>query len=209
MLDAGRQQPDNQPARFNAAGFTHYRDFEVDGVRAGLRRSYNNIFVATYSASDDTKPIAFLPLGDFLGPTDGNLYERVGPDDATDRFAVFGSATTFTDLGGYTAAHGWEQAGKDEDPLFITFDHTTGQPDPGDDDLRPRGPKGAQATGSPAKGSAIEMPGDMTHIDRAAGGHLAKNFGRDQGCYWSLTVPFLGPVDRMSVGVDGREKFPR
>ncbi len=41
------------------------------------------------------------------------------------------------------------------------------------------------------------------------GGSLAKNFEKDRGCYFSLALPFVGPVDRMSVGVDGRQKFHR
>ncbi len=49
----------------------------------------------------------------------------------------------------------------------------------------------------------------MIQIEEEAGGSLAKNFGKDRGCYFSLTFPFLGPVDRMWVGVDGRQKFPR
>ena len=57
------------------------------------------------------------------------------------------------------------------------------------------------------------MPDDMTTIDHDAD-VLAKKFGGDRGCYWTLKVPgFPGlgfvPFDRMSVGVKGRMKFPR
>jgi hypothetical protein len=199
----------------NRAGFAHYREFRKDGKDALRRRAYNNIFVAAYSNSDVTKPIAFLPPGDFLGPSDGNLYERVGPEDATDsstdvhKFAVTGDATPFHDIGAYQAKYPWEVGGLRQHPLFISFDHAAGQPLP-DDDLRPRGKSAAHPTGSPAKGSAIPLADDeMTEIEEDAGGSLAKNFGKDRGCYFSLTLPFLGPVDRMSVGVGGRQKFPR
>jgi hypothetical protein len=197
------------------AGFTHYRAFRDETGDAGRRRSYNNIFVAAYSDSAVTKPIAFLPPGDFSGPTDGNLYERVGPEDATDdstderKFAVTGDPRPFHDLGDYQDDYPWENAGIRLNPLFISFDHTTGQPHP-EDDLRPQGKTAAHPDGSPAKGSAIPLADDeMTQIDQDTGGSLAKNFGKDRGCYFSLTFPFLGPVDRMSVGVGGRQKFPR
>jgi hypothetical protein len=56
------------------------------------------------------------------------------------------------------------------------------------------------------------MPDDIADIDEGID-VLAKNFGNDRGCYWSLHLPglpFIGvkPFDRMSVGIDGRKKFP-
>ena len=59
-------------------------------------------------------------------------------------------------------------------------------------------------------GSAIPLAdGEMQEIEGLAGGSLAKNFGKDRGCYFSLVLPLVGPVDRLSVGVGGRQKFPR
>ncbi len=138
-IGAGGQLED-----LNRPGFAHYREFRKDGKNAERRRAYNNIFVAAYSDSDVTRPIAFLPPGDFLGPSDGNFYECVGPEDATDnatdvdKFAVTDDSRPFHDIGNYQAKYPWEVAGLRRDPLFNSFDHTSGQPLPADD-LRPRG----------------------------------------------------------------------
>ena len=217
VLNAGASFVSGQPTDLNRAGFTHYGDFKLGDEIAGTRRSFNNIFVAAYPDSQFTEPIAFLPPKTFDGPTDGNIYERVGPGDpdpgTETRFVVTGGTPPeFADLDGYNADHDpWERDGIRADPLFISFDHAGGQPRP-DDDLRPRS-KTATQEGSPAKGSAVAMPDDMTTIDHDAD-VLAKKFGGDRGCYWTLKVPgFPGldfvPFDRMSVGVKGRMKFPR
>ena len=217
VLNAGATFVAGQPTDLNRAGFTHYRVFRLGDEVAGTRRSFNNIFVAAYPDSQFTKAIAFLPPRTFEGPTDGNIYERVGPEDpglgTEPRFRVTGGTPAdFADLDGYNAVHDpWERDGIRANPLFISFDNAGGQPHP-DDDLRPRS-KTATQEGSPAKGSAVEMPDDMTAIDHDAD-VLAKKFGGDRGCYWTLKVPgFPGlsfvPFDRMSVGVEGRMKFPR
>ena len=46
--------------------------------RAHPRRSFNNIFVAVNPDADSDRTITFLPLPAFPGPTDGNLYFRMG-----------------------------------------------------------------------------------------------------------------------------------
>jgi len=204
VRNAGATFVDEPPTDLNRAGFTHYRQFHL----AGVRRSYNNVFVAAYPDSGITRPIAFLPPRTFEGPTDGNVYERLGPGPASQpRFAVTGgSPPEFVDLDGYNALHDpWEREGVRADPLLLSFDSATGHPHL-DDDLRPR-------DGSPAKGSAVAMPADMATIDRDAN-VLAKRFGGDRGCYWTLKVPAFPGLsfvlfDRMSVGVKGRRKFPR
>jgi hypothetical protein len=220
MLNAGGSKfIAGRPTELNNAGFSHYKGFRRGNADADPRRSFNNIFVAAYPISDITKAIAFLPPKDFDGPSDGNIYERVGPEDTAPdpedepRFRVDGDPSEFADLDDYKAVHDpWEHNGLRKDPLFISFDHLLGQPHPDNDDLRPRSKTPSQE-GSPAKGNAIVMPNDITTIDQAAD-VLAKHFGDDQGCYWTLKVPgFMPfdfvPFDRMSVGVDGRMKFPR
>jgi hypothetical protein len=220
VLNAGAKFVDGLPTELNNAGFTHYRAFRLGDEVAGARRSLNNIFVAVYPDSGLTKPIAFLPPRSFNGPTDGNIYERVGPEDTTPdladepRFRVTeGVPAQFADLDDYTHVHDpWERGGVRADPLFISFDSAGGQPHPDHDDFRPRSKTQSQE-GSPAKGNAVPMPDDMTAIDQEVD-VLAKHFGDDQGCYWTLKVPafdHLGfvPFDRMSVGVGGRMKFPR
>jgi hypothetical protein len=63
-----------QPAQ---AAYVHYRS----GLSPHRRRSFNNIFVAVNPDPTADIPIAFVPPPSFPGPTDGNLYHRIG--DAT------------------------------------------------------------------------------------------------------------------------------
>ena len=77
------------------------------------------------------------------------------------------------------------------DPGFKSFDTATGRPHRGDD-LRLRfHPK------SPAKGTAVDMPQELTDMYSDATGTAPT----DRGCY-----PFTGA--RLQVGVDGRMVFP-
>jgi hypothetical protein len=222
VLNAGGSKViGGRPTELGNAGFTHYKEFRSkEGQVAGQRRSYNNIFVAIYPDSGLTKAIAYLPPKDFQGPTDGNIYERIGPEDTVadpgdePRFRVTdANPAEFATLVGYNNRHDpWERHGTQANPLFRSFDSISGLPDTDHDDLRPRRKTGTQP-GSPASGTALEMPDDITDIDKEAD-VLAKNFGNDRGCYWSLQLPgfpLIGfkPFDRMSVGVDGRKKFPR
>jgi hypothetical protein len=196
VLNAGASTIDGHPADLNNAGFTHYKAFNDGTDVAGRRRAYNNIFVAAYPFQGITKPIAFLPPNTFHGPTDGNTYDRVGPQDPdVPGFVVTGDPAAYSDIGDYQAVYKpWEDRGRRENPEFLSFDYGDGQPHAGDD-LRLQG-------SSPAKNTAIPMPGDMDNIERTAGGIFDLFFGHDRGCYWASW-------DRMWVGVDGLERFPR
>ena len=190
----------------NDAGFAYYSTIGTSEPRP----AYNNIFVAAFTPAEDLKPIAFLPP-DRFGPTDGNTYlripkgsdgdanfivrRRVG-DNLTDDFS-------FPNLDDYQAqywpndeAHEYEHDGQlgdpgAGDPGFKSFDTATGRPHRGDD-LRLRfHPK------SPAKGTAVDMPQELTDMYSNATGTVPT----DRGCY-----PFTGA--RLQVGVDGRMVFP-
>jgi hypothetical protein len=197
VLNAGATTDVDGQLALNVAGFNHYKRFEdKDHNVACRRRAYNNIFVAAYPFQGIIKPIAFLPPNTFQGPTDGNTYHRVGPQDPNqDRFEVTGDSATYPDISDYNQVHKpWEDSGRRENPEFVSFDHCDGYPHP-DDDLRLQ-------DGSPAKNKAIPMPADMANTERTAGGILAWFFGHDRGCYWASW-------DRMWVGVGGLERFPR
>lgn len=207
VLDPGKDAVDRA-----AVG---YGVFKTAPTATGPRRSYNNVFVACYPDAVDTKAVAHLPLRGFHGASDGNLYHRVGPgaDGPPERFVVTGgSPNTFDSLEAYSQQNGSEGSGILADPLFRSIDDVTGDPDPDHDDLRPR-PKTGGQDASPAKGAAVTMPDDLVTIDREAD-QAARLMGKDLGCYWSLLLPSFSPpgrmpVDRMSVGVRGRQKFPR
>ncbi len=78
------------------------------------RRSFNNIFLAVNPDADSDRTITFLPSPSFPGPTDGNLYHRVGRRrarsfgiSATASKAAIPSAGTFDCLAGWPASlHG-------------------------------------------------------------------------------------------------------
>jgi hypothetical protein len=193
-----------------------YSVFRSAPTALGPRRSYNNIYVAAYPHSGITKAIAYLPLGDVSGATDGNLYQRIGPEDAgsDDPFVVNGGNPNHFDSieAYYNKNKPCEKDGILGDPLFRSVNNDTGYPDDEHDDLRPQHKVGTQPA-SPATGSAVTMPDDITSRDQEVS-DLAKHFGKDRGCYWSLLVPSFEsfgfkPFDRMFVGVDGRKKFPR
>ena len=194
VLNAGARVVDRELVDLTNAAFTHYKEFESEIGFSDRRRAYNNIFVAAYPSEGTTMPIAFLPPNTFQGPTDGNTYERVGPENLTvPRFDVTGDTHPVPDIDEYIDKYQpWENQGRRENPQFLSL-AANGQPQPGDD-LR------LQAD-SPAKNAAVPMPGDMRTIERLAGGILALFFGRDRGCYWTSW-------DRMWVGVGGKERFP-
>ena len=60
--------------RGGQASYLHYRD--LGGAHP--RRSFNNIFVAVNPDADSDRTITFLPSPAFPGPTDANLYHRMG-----------------------------------------------------------------------------------------------------------------------------------
>jgi hypothetical protein len=145
VLNAGSSTIDHP-----AVGYTV---FKTNPPNAGQRRSYNNIFVAAYPDSGITRAIAYLPLASFDGPTDGNLYERIGPEDTDgeDRFLVTaGDPNHFATLKDYNIANEpWEDNGILANPLFRSFNNDTGFPDPENDDLRPRHKSGANRAAQP------------------------------------------------------------
>jgi hypothetical protein len=179
------------------AGFAYYSDVGTSEPRP----AYNNIFVAAYTPTEDLKPIAFLPPDGF-GPTEGNTYLRIPAGDAADdNFIVrVGNPDdgSFPDLDTYQErywpndeAHEYEHHGQLGDPGFKSFDTATGRPH-GGDDLRLRfHPE------SPAKGTAVDMPQELTDMYVEATGTVPA----DRGCY-----PITGA--RLQVGVDGRLVFP-
>ena len=208
VLNAGRSATD--------AAVVGYGVFKTNPPGSGQRRSYNNMFVAAYPDSGVTRAIAYLPLASFQGPTDGNLYHRIGPEagDSVDPFLVIGGVPNrFDTLIAYSAANEpWENDGILANPMFRSINQETGHPDIENDDLRPQHKTGDHQA-SPAKGHAVTMPNDINDVDQDAE-NLAKFVGKDLGCYWSLLVPSFSPpgfvpFDRMSVGVGGRKKFPR
>lgn len=56
------------------ASFLHYRS--TTGTHR--RRSFNNVFVAVNPTTEADRAITFVPSPAFPGPTDGNLYHRIG-----------------------------------------------------------------------------------------------------------------------------------
>lgn len=208
-LNAGATYLAGEPDELNDAGFNHYASVQDhDGVPAGRRRAFNNIFVAAYPFEGLARPVAFLPTN-VLGPTDGNTYCRVGPSPAppdptapTDptsppaqgvqAFVVRGDPRAYFTVAAYETDHGWEEQGRLADPGFVSHDNWAGYPYP-DDDLRLQGGIDGSA--------AIDMEDDMNHVEREAGGLLALFFGRERGCYWASW-------DRLHVSVDGNDVFP-
>ena len=180
-----------------AAAFRHY-GFPLDDHQ-GRRRAVNNIFVAVYSQPGRAKAIAFLPPNTFAGPTDGNLYHRLGTGDL-EKFLVpthvQGAFKKHPELHTYQDDEfPYEKDGRSKDPLFRSFDAIAGAPLP-TDDLR------LQAN-SPARNSPVTLPGELKNMDKAASGFgpFYILFPRDRGCYyWS--------GDRLRVGVEGRRRFP-
>jgi len=199
VFDPGAKGDDRED--LNRAGFSYYATIGTSDPRP----AYNNIFVAAFTSAENLKPIAYLPPDGF-GPSDGNTYLRipkdatvpnfivlrkVGDDDVTDDFS-------FLDLDAYQEqywlndeAHEYEHEGQLGDPGFKSFDIVTGRPRRGDD-LRLRFHQK-----SPAKGTAVEMPEELTDMYRAATGTVPT----DRGCY-----PYTGA--RLQVGVDGRMVYP-
>lgn len=169
MLNAGGSKfVEGRPTDLLNAGYSHCKEYQNDDSDvAHPRRSYNNTFVAAYPDSGLTKTIAYLPPKSFQGPTDGNLYERIGPEDTVaDEDDVPGIRVTdadppeFATLEDYNDRHDpWERHGIQANPPFRSFDRVSGQPDPDHDDLRPRR-KTASQPGSPASSTAVAMPDD-------------------------------------------------
>ena len=189
------------------AAYLHYRSVQSPH----LRRSFNNIFIAVNS----DRPLTFIPVPSFPGPTDGNLYHRFGAHTAP-AFRSLGytfqcveaEAANYKDLDelqesdlfGQSQAQyppGYEANSLLTDPRFrkIAVD---GSYDPLDD-LRLR----AQ---SPARSAGIPLPSDLQALDDAAlyadlTTALPIPVPRDIGCYLFGSGP-------LRVGLHGQRHFP-
>jgi hypothetical protein len=64
-------------AQREQASFMHYRSTDVKSGNHP-RSSFNNIFVAVNPEPESDRSITFLPSPSFPGPTDGNVYYRIG-----------------------------------------------------------------------------------------------------------------------------------
>jgi hypothetical protein len=185
------------------SSFAHFRNY--DGARA--RRSFNNIFVAIDSIEGSRRPITYLPSPTSLAATDGNCYFRLGPFALGELFHYrrydfegvshagggFESLiqlkhSGFFDHSKSAYAPGFEASTIEGNPVFSSFDATTGSPAP-DDDLR-------LAQDSPAAQAGIELPDALRMLDGAPAGQRPAI-----GC-------FVIGAPALAVGVDGRHHFP-
>jgi len=191
----------DQTSRISFGHFNRYRG-EAE------RRSFNNVFVAVDSVLRAEKPIALLPDPNLGAETDGNCYHRAGQYvdgpllahdgypaaapvvPATDfasldelRDPVAPPSPIFADSGGR-----FERRSIEEDPLFRRFNGAQTGPS-GRDDLR-------LSADSPARNAGVTLPADLRLLDGAP------SHGRpDIGCFRYGALP-------LSVGVDGRRRFP-
>jgi hypothetical protein len=192
----------------NQAAYQHYTGLKS----AGVRRSFNNIFIAVNPDEASDIALAFLPPPTFQGPTDGNCYFRIGMKSAPLlRLQVEEGETQTgkrcveslqqlrqdTDTGhcrprGYFALSqalyppGFEANGIDADPMF-RFIRADGIASP-EDDLRLK-------NGSPAVGAGVPLVPDLKAKDP-----LASDAPKpDIGCYPLGAAP-------LKVGVDGRRR---
>ncbi|MEO8627705.1 MAG: right-handed parallel beta-helix repeat-containing protein [Betaproteobacteria bacterium] len=189
-------------AQGGQASYLHFRSLVGDG----LRRSFNNIFVAVNPDAESDRPITFLPSPCFPGPTDGNNYYRIGaattPAYRYLEYSCGGlsaKAGTFSTLPELWAsglfqqsksqyAPGYEANSIETNPKFKLigadgkFRIT--------DDLRLR-------EGSPATATGVVLPSDLNGMDP-----LRVESGRpDIGAYPLGSAP-------LRVGVDGRISYP-
>ena len=175
---------------------------------AGLRRSFNNIFVAAYPDSGVTKrsrpPAPDLRGADRRQPLSAHRPGSRDPAPVPGRRQL---PRAFDDLDDYNAAH---DRGSGEairaDPL--SFRSTTPSVTP-TSKRRPAAPP-RPGTGQPRQGQRRRDARRHRHDRTSEASVLAKLFGSDRGCYWTLMVPALPalrfvPFDRMSVGVGGRK----
>ena len=190
IRDAG--MTDEVGSQGNVAAFTHYR-----AMKGAQRRAYNNIFFAFYSAPGQAKPIAFLPPHTFPGPSDGNVYQRVGTGAA--KFKIpkpDGSGLVDApDLTVYQVQEApYEQRGQSADPLLRSMG-SDGVPQV-HDDLRLRAE-------SPARNAGAFLVGTMRINDGIPINQVDTAFSRpDIGCY-------RGNDAFLAVGVNQRHPFPR
>jgi hypothetical protein len=191
-------------AQGGQASYLHYY-----GLRGShLRRSFNNIFVAVNPDADSDRAMTFLPSPAFPGPTDGNLYHRMGQTTAplfryllytfqggTFRQGDFDSladlhASVFFQQSQSQYAPGYEAHSLAGDPQFQRIG--------ADGHFRPTDDLRLRST-SPARAAGILLPYDLRVLDSQV---VAPNGGApDIGCYPYDSSP-------LAVGVDGRASYP-
>jgi hypothetical protein len=189
---------DQQPA-----AYSHYRS----ALSPHPRQSFNNIFVVVDSGHTPNSLISFIPPPTFPGPTDGNLYHRIGaPHPAAFRVVAYTlngvdySQQDFGDLDQLCQSELFKQSKTQYPPGYEAnscladpnFQHLAadGTPNP-QDDLR-------LTAGSPAESAAITLPSDLQHLDSL---EATPTTSEPAGCYRLDSQP-------LQVGVDGRHRFP-
>jgi hypothetical protein len=191
------------------SAYLHYRS--MGGSNA--RRSFNNVFIAVSPDAESDRTITFLPSPSFPGPTDGNLYHRVG-QATSPLFRYLGydfqggsfRGSTFDCLAGCSRAlrgslffaqsqsqyaPGYEANSIAEDPQFLRVGGDGRFRD--SDDLR-------LSSTSPARHAGIILPPDLSALDSDV--VTPSGAAPDIGVY-----PLDSPP--LEVGVDGRRSYPR
>jgi hypothetical protein len=185
------------------ASFLHYRS--TTGPHR--RRSFNNVFVAVNPGPEADRAITFVPSPAFPGPTDGNLYHRIG-FAAKEPFRHLGyrfqgqdlpDNGTFADLRELRASVLFEQSKTQYRP---GYEANSVLADPQfrriDADGRPRENNDLRlGSSSPALGAGIRLPAELGDLDP-----LQPETGNpDIGCYAENGEP-------LRVGVDGCRSSP-
>jgi hypothetical protein len=187
------------------ASYLHYRN--LGGSNS--RRSFNNIFVSVNPDADSDRPITFLPAPSFPGPTDGNLYRRIGlATRPLFRYLGYEFETTNYSAGTFVSiddlktsprpfftqsqtqyAPGYEAGSVEADPQFLRIG--------GDGRFRTSDDLRLSPT-SPARAAGILLPNDLRALDNAVvpGGGVP-----DIGAYPHGSTG-------LTVGVDGRRRYP-
>jgi hypothetical protein len=185
------------------ASFLHY----ASTTGPHRRRSFNNVFVAVNPGPEADRAITFVPSPGFPGPTDGNLYHRIGVA-GNDPFRHVGyrfegedfpGNRTFADLGELHDSLLFEQSKTQYPP---GYERNSLLADPrvrrigadgrfrDNDDLR-------LGDTSPAHAAGIRLPDELSDLDPFRPGSA----NPDVGCYPENAEP-------LRVGVDGRRAFP-
>ncbi|MGH8932033.1 MAG: right-handed parallel beta-helix repeat-containing protein [Egibacteraceae bacterium] len=186
------------------ASFLHY----ASTTGRHRRRSFNNVFVAVNPETEADRAITFVPSPAFPGPTDGNLYHRIG-FAANDPFRHVGyrfqgqdfpGNGTFADLEELHNSVLFEQSKTQYPPGYeanslladpqVRRISADGRPRE-NDDLR-------LGETSPALAAGIRLPDELGDLDP-----FPPDTGNpDIGCYPRNAEPFR-------VGVDGCRSFPQ
>jgi len=171
------------------------------------RRSFNNVFVAVNPGAEADRAITFVPSPGFPGPTDGNLYHRIG-FATKDPFRHVGyrfegqefpGNGTFADLQALRASLLFEQSRTQYPPGYEAKSLLA------DPQLRRIGADGRFRENddlrlgdtSPAHAAGVRLPDQLGDLDP-----FEPDTGNpDIGCYPRDAEP-------LRVGVDGRRSFP-